>query len=138
MGSNFDVKIDSHIIEKIYNINYYSYTTFKNFSVGVFLIRELQKAKEIVEANPHIGKKVQTNKYKYVMSSTKAILYYEIIENSRNIIFYDYKPFKQNKDLYVLYLTILLLLLLQVMFDQYILLIIVLLNVDSLENQTYF
>lgn len=62
MGSNFDVKIDSHIIEKIYNINYYSYTTFKNFSVGVFLIRELQKAKEIVEANPHIGKKVQTNK----------------------------------------------------------------------------
>lgn len=138
MGSNFDVKIDSHIIEKIYNINYYSYTTFKNFSVGVFLIRELQKAKEIVEANPHIGKKVQTNKYKYVMSSTKAVLYYEIIENSRNIIFYDYKPFKQNKDLYVLYLTILLLLLLQVMFDQYILLIIVLLNVDSLENQTYF
>ena len=25
---------------------------------------------------------------------------YEIIENSRNIIFYDYKPFKQNKYLY--------------------------------------
>ena len=100
MESNFDVKIDSHIIEKIYNINYYSYTTFKNFSVGVFLIRELQKAKEIVEANPHIGKKVQTNKYKYVMSSTKAVLYYEIIENSKSIVFYDYKPSKQNKDLY--------------------------------------
>ena len=64
------------------------------------MIRELQKAKEIVEANPHIGKKVQTNKYKYVISSTKAVLYSEIIENSRNIIFYDYKPFKQNKDLY--------------------------------------
>lgn len=138
MGSNFDVKIDSHIIEKIYNINYYSYTTFKNFSVGVFLIRELQKVKEIVEANPHIGKKVQTNKYKYVMPTTKAVLYYEIIENSRNIIFYDYKPFKQNKDLYVLYLIILLLLLWQVMFDQYVQPIIVLLNVDSLENERYF
>lgn len=100
MESNFNVKIDSHIIEKIYNINYYSYTTFKNFSVGVFLIRELQKVKEIVEANPHIGKKVQTNKYKYVMSTTKAILYYEIIENSKSIVFYEYKPFKQNKDLY--------------------------------------
>lgn len=78
MESNFNVKIDSHIIEKIYNINYYSYTTFKNFSVGVFLIRELQKVKEIVEANPHIGKKGQTNKYKYVMSTTKAVLYCQL------------------------------------------------------------
>ena len=77
MGSSFNVKIDSHIIEKIYKINYYSYTTFKNFSVGVFLIRELQKAKGIVEANPHIGKKVQTNismlcqvpKQSYIMNS---------------------------------------------------------------------
>lgn len=99
MESNFNVKIDSHIIEKIYNINYYSYTTFKNFSVGVFLIRELQKVKEIVEANPHIGKKVQTNKYKYVMSTTEAVLYYEIIGNNKSIIFYEYKPFKQNKDM---------------------------------------
>lgn len=100
MESNFNVKIDSHIIEKIYNINYYSYTTFKNFSIGIFLTRELRKVKGIVEANPHIGKKVQTNKYKYVMSSTKAVLYYELIESSKNIVFYEYKPFKQNKDLY--------------------------------------
>lgn len=99
MGSSFNVKIDSHIIEKIYNINYYSYTTFKNFSVGVFLIRELQKVKEIVEANPHIGKKVQTSKYKYVMSTTKAVLYYELTESSKSIVFYEYKPFKQNKDM---------------------------------------
>ena len=61
MELNFDIEIEPYIIEKIYNINYYSYTTFKNFSVGVFLIRELQKAREIVEAYPHIGKKVQTN-----------------------------------------------------------------------------
>ena len=72
---------------------------FKNFSIGIFLTNELRKVKGIVEANPHIGKKIQTNKYKYVMSTTKAVLYYEIIENSENIVFYEYKPFKQNKDM---------------------------------------
>lgn len=100
MELNFDVEIEPYIIEIIDNIDYYNYIRFRNFSIGIFLTKELRKVKGIVEANPHIGKKVQTNKYKYVMSNTKEVLYYEIIENSRNIIFYDYKPFKQNKDLY--------------------------------------
>ena len=100
MGSSFNVKIDSHIIEIIDNIDYYNFMRFKNFSIGIFLTKELRKVKGIVEANPHIGKKVQTNKYKYVMSSTKAVLYYELIESSKSIVFYEYKPFKQNKDLY--------------------------------------
>lgn len=100
MELNFDVEIEPYIIEIIDNIDYYNYIRFRNFSIGIFLTKELRKVKGIVEANPHIGKKVQTSKYKYVMSSTKAVLYSEIIENSRNIIFYDYKPFKQNKDLY--------------------------------------
>lgn len=138
MELNFDIEIEPYIIEIIDNIDYYNYIRFRNFSIGIFLTKELRKVKGIVEANPHIGKKVQTNKYKYVMPTTKTVLYYEIIENSRNIIFYDYKPFKQNKYLYVLYLTILLLLLWQVMFDQYVQPIIVLLNVDSLENERYF
>lgn len=33
------------------------------------------------------------------MPTTKAVLYYEIIENSEDIVFYEYKPFKQNKDM---------------------------------------
>lgn len=100
MELNFDIEIEPYIIEIIDNIDYYNYIRFRNFSIGIFLTKELQKVKGIVEANPHIGKKVQTNKYKYVMPTTKTVLYYEIIENSRNIIFYDYKPFKQNKYLY--------------------------------------
>ena len=100
MELNFDIEIEPYIIEIIDNIDYYNYIRFRNFSIGIFLTKELRKVKGIVEANPHIGKKVQTNKYKYVMPTTKAVLYYEIIENSRNIIFYDYKPFKQNKYLY--------------------------------------
>ena len=100
MGLNFDVEIEPYIIEIIDNIDYYDFMRFKNFSIGIFLTKELRKVKGIVEANPHIGKKVQTNKYKYVMSSTKAVLYYELIESSKSIVFYEYKPFKQNKDLY--------------------------------------
>lgn len=100
MELNFDIEIEPYIIEIINNIDYYNYIRFRNFSIGILLTKELRKVKGIVEANPHIGKKVQTNKYKYVMPTTKAVLYYEIIENSRNIIFYDYKPFKQNKYLY--------------------------------------
>lgn len=100
MGLNFDVEIEPYIIEIIDNIDYYNFMRFKNFSIGIFLTKELRKVKGIVEANPHIGKKVQTNKYKYVMSSTKAVLYYELIESSKSIVFYEYKPFKQNKDLY--------------------------------------
>lgn len=131
MGLNFDVKIDSHIIEKIYNIHYYSYTTFKNFSVGVFLIRELQKVKEIVEANPHIGKKVQTNismlcqlpKQSYIMTS------YKIVKTSFSINTNLSNRIKICKKIpawvsfilvYVLCLITLLLLLWQVMFDQYV------------------
>ena len=60
MESNFDVKIDSHIIEKIYNINYYSYTTFKNFSVGVFLIRELQIVKTSFSMNTNLSNRIKT------------------------------------------------------------------------------
>ena len=132
MELNFDIEIEPYIIEIIDNIDYYNYIRFRNFSIGIFLTKELRKVKGIVEANPHIGKKVQTNKYKYVMPTTKAVLYYEIIENSKDIVFYEYKPFKQNKDMkkdttwvsfilvYVLYLIILLLLLWQVMFDQYV------------------
>ena len=100
MGLNFDVEIEPYIIEIIDNIDYYNFMRFKNFSIGILLTKELRKVKGIVEANPHIGKKVQTNKYKYVMSSTKAVLYYELIESSKSIVFYEYKPFKQNKDLY--------------------------------------
>ena len=100
MGLNFDVEIEPYIIEIIDNIDYYNFMRFNNFSIGIFLTKELRKVKGIVEANPHIGKKVQTNKYKYVMSSTKAVLYYELIESSKSIVFYEYKPFKQNKDLY--------------------------------------
>ena len=100
MGLNFDVEIEPYIIEIIDNIDYYNFMRFKNFSIGILLTKELRKVKVIVEANPHIGKKVQTNKYKYVMSSTKAVLYYELIESSKSIVFYEYKPFKQNKDLY--------------------------------------
>ena len=59
MESNFDVKIDSHIIEKIYNINYYSYTTFKNFSVGVFLIRELQIVKTSFSMNTNLSNRIK-------------------------------------------------------------------------------
>ena len=99
MGLNFDVEIEPYIIEIIDNIDYYNFMRFKNFSIGIFLTKELRKVKGIVEANPHIGKKVQTNKYKYVMSSTKAVLYYELIESSKSIVFYEYKPFKQNKDM---------------------------------------
>lgn len=100
MELNFNVEIEPYIIETIDNIDYYNFMRFKNFSIGIFLTKELRKVKGIVEANPHIGKKVQTNKYKYVMSSTKAVLYYELIESSKSIVFYEYKPFKQNKDLY--------------------------------------
>ena len=107
MELNFDIEIEPYIIEIIDNIDYYNYIRFRNFSIGIFLTKELRKVKGIVEANPqgiveansHIGKKVQTNKYKYVMPTTKAVLYYEIIENSKNIVFYEYKPFKQNKDM---------------------------------------
>ena len=84
MELNFDVEIEPYIIEIIDNIDYYNYIRFRNFSIGIFLTKELRKVKRIVEANPHIGKKVQTNKYKYVMPTTKAVLYYEIIENSEN------------------------------------------------------
>ena len=62
MGSNFDVEIDPYIIEIIDKIYYYNFMRFKNFSIGIFLTKELRKVKGIVEANPHIGKKVQTNK----------------------------------------------------------------------------
>ena len=65
----------------------------------------------------------------------------EIIRKKR-LFGNDIKSFRHslyfNTLVYVLYLIILLLLLLQVMFDQYVLLIIVLLNVDSLGNETYF
>ena len=84
MELNFDVEIEPYIIEIIDNIDYYNYIRFRNFSIGIFLTKELRKVKGIVEANPHIGKKV---------------LYYEIIENSEDIVFYEYKPFKQNKDM---------------------------------------
>lgn len=63
MELNFDVEIEPYIIEIIDNIDYYNYIRFRNFSIGIFLTKELRKVKGIVEANPHIGKKrfKQTN-----------------------------------------------------------------------------
>lgn len=77
MELNFDIEIEPYIIEIIDNIDYYNYIRFRNFSIGIFLTKELRKVKGIVEANPHIGKKVQTNismscqlpKQSYIMKS---------------------------------------------------------------------
>jgi hypothetical protein len=77
MELNFDVEIEPYIIEIIDNIDYYNYIRFRNFSIGIFLTKELRKVKGIVEANPHIGKKIQTNismlcqlpKQSYIMKS---------------------------------------------------------------------
>lgn len=54
MELNFDIEIEPYIIED--NIDYYNYIRFRNFSIGIFLTKELRKVKGIVEANPHIGK----------------------------------------------------------------------------------
>lgn len=98
MGSNFNVKIDPYVLEKIDSIDYYNQIMFKKIDIGISLTSELVKAKEIIEMNPYIGKKIDINKFKYVMSSVKSVLYYEVIENKKVIAFYDLKPFKQNKN----------------------------------------
>lgn len=78
MELNFDVEIEPYIIEIIDNIDYYNYIRFRNFSIGIFLTKELRKVKGIVEANPHIGSRFkQTNismlcqlpKQSYIMKS---------------------------------------------------------------------
>ena len=131
MELNFDVEIEPYIIEIIDSIDYYNYIRFRNFSIGIFLTKELRKVKGIVEANPHIGKKVQTNismlcqvpKQSYIMTS------YKIVKTSFSINTNLSNRIKICKKIpawvsfilvYVLCLITLLLLLWQVMFDQYV------------------
>ncbi len=131
MELNFNVEIEPYIIEIIDSIDYYNYIRFRNFSIGIFLTKELRKVKEIVEANPHIGKKVQTNismlcqlpKQSYIMTS------YKIVKTSFSINTNLSNRIKICKKIpawvsfilvYVLCLITLLLLLWQVMFDQYV------------------
>ena len=49
MELNFNVEIEPYIIEIIDNIDYYNFMRFKNFSIGIFLTKELRKVKGIVE-----------------------------------------------------------------------------------------
>lgn len=49
MELNFDIEIEPYIIEIIDNIDYYNYIRFRNFSIGIFLTKELRKVKGIVD-----------------------------------------------------------------------------------------
>lgn len=42
MELNFDIEIEPYIIEIINNIDYYNYIRFRNFSIGIFLTKELR------------------------------------------------------------------------------------------------
>lgn len=62
MELNFDIEIEPYIIEIIDNIDYYNYIRFRNFSIGIFLTKELRKVKGIVEANHILARRFkQTN-----------------------------------------------------------------------------
>lgn len=97
MGLNFKVRIDPYVIAKIDDIDYYYFEKYGNFDMGVLLTRELKDVKEIIQSNPYIGRKIDDNRYKYVMSNIKSVLYYEIIEDSNTIIIFDLKAFKENR-----------------------------------------
>ena len=91
MGSNFKVKIDPYVIAKVDDIDYYY------FEMGILLTKELKDAKETIQDNPYIGRRIDDNIYKYVMLNIKSVLYYEIHEDSNTIIIFDLKAFKENR-----------------------------------------
>lgn len=98
MESNYNVKIDSYVITKVDDIDYYCFEKFGNFDIGILLTRELKAIKEIIQNNPYIGRKIDDNKYKYVMMNIKSILYYEITEDNKTIVIYDLKAFEENRN----------------------------------------
>lgn len=97
MGLNFKVRIDPYVIAKIDDIDYYYFEKFGNFDIGILLTRELKDVKETIQSNPYIGRKIDDNRYKYVMPNIKSVLYYEINEDSNTIIIFDLKTFKENR-----------------------------------------
>ena len=65
--------------------------------MGILLTKELKDAKETIQDNPYIGRRIDDNLYKYVMLNIKSVLYYEIHEDSNTIIIFDLKAFKEGK-----------------------------------------
>ena len=97
MGSNFKVKIDPYVIAKVDDIDYYYFEKFGNFEMGILLTKELKDAKETIQDNPYIGRRIDDNIYKYVILDIKSVLNYEIHEDSNTIIIFDLKAFKENR-----------------------------------------
>ena len=59
--------------------------------MGILLTKELKDAKETIQDNPYIGRRIDDNIYKFVILNIKSVLYYEIHEDSNTIIIFDLK-----------------------------------------------
>lgn len=94
---SFKVKIDNYIIKKIDAIDYYCLSQFGNYNFGIRITKEIKIAKETIERNAYIGKRIKENHYKIILKNIGYNLYYEVIEKTNTIIIYDLKSFKENQ-----------------------------------------